>query len=74
MFVKRYASQHVPIYLQSFPSNSTVSSKFTQTSKFSSIYLLVGNCNFSLLLAFNALVGVFPIPIGIPGKVYSSEN
>jgi len=23
MFVKRYASQHVPIYLQPFPSNST---------------------------------------------------
>ena len=29
---------------------------------------------FSYPLAFNAPVGVFPIPIGIPGKVYSWEN
>jgi len=42
---------HVPIYLQPFTSYSEI---------------LVGNCNFSNPLAFNAPVG--GIPIGIPGK------
>jgi len=40
------ASQHAPIYLQPFTSNSEI---------------LVGNCNFFLPLAFNAPVGVFPL-------------
>jgi len=44
-------SQHVPIYLQPFTSYSEI---------------LVGNCNFFLLLAFNAPVG--GVPIGILGK------
>ena len=34
--------------------------------------ILVGNCNFFLPLAFNAPVG--GVSIGIPGKVWSSEN
>jgi len=34
--------------------------------------ILVGNCNVSYPLAFNAPVG--GVPIGIPGKVRSSEN
>jgi len=40
------ASQHVTIYLQPFTSYSEI---------------LVGNCNFSLPLAFNAPVGGFPL-------------
>jgi len=36
----------IPIYLQPFTSYSEI---------------LVGNCNFSLPLAFNAPVGVFPL-------------
>ena len=81
MLVKRYASQHVPIYLQPFPSNSTRKFKIYSTSKFSSIYLqpftsyseiLVGNCNFSYPLAFNAPVRVFSLEFR--EKVWSSEN
>jgi len=50
------AWQHILIYLQQFTSYSEI---------------LVGNCNFFLPLAFNAVGGV---PIGIPGKVWSLEN
>jgi len=45
------APQHILIYLQPFTSYSEI---------------LVGNCNFSYPLAFNAPVG--GVPIGIPGK------
>jgi len=45
------ASQHIPIYLQPLTSYSEI---------------LVGNCNFSYPLAFNAPVG--GVPIRIPGK------
>ena len=49
--------QHIPIYFQPFTSYSEI---------------LVGNCNFSLPLAFTAHIG--GVPIGIQGKVWSSEN
>jgi len=45
------ASQHIPIYLQPFTSYSEI---------------LVGNCNFLLPLAFNALIG--GVSIEIPEK------
>jgi len=49
--------QHIPIYLQPFTSYSEI---------------LLGNCNFSYPLAFNAPVRVFPLES--LGKVWSSEN
>jgi len=46
MLVKRITACTQPIYLQLFTSYSEI---------------LVGNCNFSNPLAFNAPVGVFPL-------------
>ena len=52
------ASQHVPIYLQPFTSYSEI---------------LVGNCNFSYPLAFNAPLG-YSHPLKFWEKVWTSEN
>jgi len=54
------ALQHIPIYLQPFTSYSQIIIIIII------IIILVGNCNFSLPLAFNAPVG--GVLIKIPGK------